>query len=449
MCADARVQRPEPSGPAPGFLDSIKPLEIGESMPEYLWHLPLQVVNHAEGTEAITLNDYKGKLIILDFWATWCKSCIANMPRMHELQTEYHQDMVVLPVTYEDAKTVSAFLGRTADSGMVALRQSFRSVIADDVLKLLFPNPDRSIPYFAIIGVDGMFKGLTIPPLMNRKLISQLVQGEDGYIPPLQPAPETPLLERSPRYAANRLNKPFYYSMLSGYMEGFTFPSGRSIDSVNRVRRDYYINLPLLMLYSNALESGAPTKPNRRVLLIDSAGKLESDFRRNPAYRYREYSYCYEATSPIDATDADVKARMLSDLNTLSGFKGQIKRQVMPCLILRYGDPAKQQSFNPTTEGKFFSLRSFIWKLNEQYDKAIPLVVDETGFKGKLFLDEATDLGSVESISKLLQAQGFELHSEQRAVDVFILSTDEVADIDDIPLQLTKYGYVRKEGNGE
>src|SRR5690606_36481462 len=130
MCADARVQRPEPSGPAPGFLDSIKPLEIGESMPEYLWHLPLQVVNHAEGAGTITLNDYKGKLIILDFWATWCKSCIANMPRMHELQTEYHQDMVVLPVTYEDAKTVSAFLGRTADSGMVALRQSFRSVIA-------------------------------------------------------------------------------------------------------------------------------------------------------------------------------------------------------------------------------------------------------------------------------------------------------------------------------
>src|SRR5690606_14796427 len=72
MCADARVQRPEPSGPAPGFLDSIKPLEIGETLPEALWHLPLQVVNHAEGTETITLNTYRGKTILLDFLSTGC-----------------------------------------------------------------------------------------------------------------------------------------------------------------------------------------------------------------------------------------------------------------------------------------------------------------------------------------------------------------------------------------
>ncbi|WP_257667471.1 hypothetical protein [Parapedobacter tibetensis] len=72
MCAEAHAQRPEPSGPVPlGIhIDSIKPLQIGDTIPEALLNLPLQVVNHPEGKETITLADYKGKLIILDFWAT-------------------------------------------------------------------------------------------------------------------------------------------------------------------------------------------------------------------------------------------------------------------------------------------------------------------------------------------------------------------------------------------
>src|SRR5690606_33092116 len=53
--------------------DSIKPLKIGDSIPEALWNLPLQVVNHSEGKDTITLNDYRNsKLIVLEFWATYC-----------------------------------------------------------------------------------------------------------------------------------------------------------------------------------------------------------------------------------------------------------------------------------------------------------------------------------------------------------------------------------------
>src|SRR5690606_17986832 len=258
MCADARAQRPEPSGPAPGFLDSIKPLEIGESIPEYLWHLPLQVVNHAKGTEAITLNDYKGKLIILDFWATWCKSCIANIPRMHELQEKYGQDMALLPVTYEDANRVAAFLANTKNAVISELRASFRSIAGDSALRRLFPNPTGTIPYFAVIGQDGIFQGPTVPSHMDERLIRDLIADGSGYIPPLRGVPDTPLLERSQRYADNRLNKPHYYAMLSGYMDGFTYPAGYFIDSLNGVRRDYFINQPLMRLYCIALSTEIP-----------------------------------------------------------------------------------------------------------------------------------------------------------------------------------------------
>lgn len=40
-------------------------------------------------SDKISLSDFKGKVIILDFWATWCGPCRIEMPGFVELQTEY------------------------------------------------------------------------------------------------------------------------------------------------------------------------------------------------------------------------------------------------------------------------------------------------------------------------------------------------------------------------
>jgi thiol-disulfide isomerase/thioredoxin len=42
---------------------------------------------HADGSEG-TLADYKGKYVVLNFWATWCAPCRKEMPMLSELQTE-------------------------------------------------------------------------------------------------------------------------------------------------------------------------------------------------------------------------------------------------------------------------------------------------------------------------------------------------------------------------
>src|SRR5690606_22197853 len=67
---------------------SITALNIGDQIPDALWNTPLQVINHPDGKDYITLNDYRDrKLIILDFWATWCGSCIKNFPKLDSLNT--------------------------------------------------------------------------------------------------------------------------------------------------------------------------------------------------------------------------------------------------------------------------------------------------------------------------------------------------------------------------
>jgi len=74
------------SGKPSAVQAQIKPLKIGDMVPDEVWKLPLNVLNHPAGKTVITLNDYKGNVIILDFWATWCGACIASFPKARKIQ---------------------------------------------------------------------------------------------------------------------------------------------------------------------------------------------------------------------------------------------------------------------------------------------------------------------------------------------------------------------------
>nr|WP_255431195.1 TlpA disulfide reductase family protein [Pedobacter sp. N36a] len=83
-------------------ITDIKPLNIGDTIPEAVWNVPLQVVNHPTGKKTITLNDYRGKLIILDFWATYCSPCIRSLNELDSLQKVFDKEIKVLPVMVYD-----------------------------------------------------------------------------------------------------------------------------------------------------------------------------------------------------------------------------------------------------------------------------------------------------------------------------------------------------------
>jgi thiol-disulfide isomerase/thioredoxin len=50
----------------------------------------------------VRLADYKGKVLLLDFWATWCGPCRLEIPSLIELQKQYSNDLVVLGVSIDD-----------------------------------------------------------------------------------------------------------------------------------------------------------------------------------------------------------------------------------------------------------------------------------------------------------------------------------------------------------
>jgi thiol-disulfide isomerase/thioredoxin len=48
------------------------------------------------------LEDYKGKVVLLNFWATWCVPCASEMPLLGEMQKRYKDKMVVLAASIDD-----------------------------------------------------------------------------------------------------------------------------------------------------------------------------------------------------------------------------------------------------------------------------------------------------------------------------------------------------------
>jgi thiol-disulfide isomerase/thioredoxin len=59
----------------------VRALTVGDTVPDITIR---NVYNYPDSV--IKLSDLKGKLTILDFWATWCGSCLSAFPEMHDLK---------------------------------------------------------------------------------------------------------------------------------------------------------------------------------------------------------------------------------------------------------------------------------------------------------------------------------------------------------------------------
>ena len=62
------------------------------------------------------MKDLHGKVVVVEFWATWCGPCTAGIPHLNELHEKYNKDgLVILSLTDQCAKAIEKF---AKDRGM-------------------------------------------------------------------------------------------------------------------------------------------------------------------------------------------------------------------------------------------------------------------------------------------------------------------------------------------
>jgi cytochrome c biogenesis protein CcmG, thiol:disulfide interchange protein DsbE len=71
---------------------------------------PAAAFTLVDGSQTLRLSSYRGKVVVLNFWATWCAPCIEEIPSLNRLQRELPQ-LVVLGVSVdEDGDAYRQFL---------------------------------------------------------------------------------------------------------------------------------------------------------------------------------------------------------------------------------------------------------------------------------------------------------------------------------------------------
>jgi len=96
----------------------------------------------------LRLSDYRGKAVVLDFWATWCKPCRTTMPHLSAMQERYAPRLVVVGISIDDEGT-RAVRRFTDDLGI-----KFRVAMADERVLDAY-GPIRTIPTTFFINRRG------------------------------------------------------------------------------------------------------------------------------------------------------------------------------------------------------------------------------------------------------------------------------------------------------
>lgn len=99
----------------------------------------------------VSLEDYKGKVVLVNFWATWCGPCQAEMPHLQKMYVDLEKEgFVVLSISADnarDASKVKPLIKRN--------RYTFPVLLDKDSTVLNQYNPESVLPYNVLIGKDG------------------------------------------------------------------------------------------------------------------------------------------------------------------------------------------------------------------------------------------------------------------------------------------------------
>lgn len=119
----------------------------GEEADEEKIQMPDFEMTFLDG-ETLSFEEYRGKKVLLNFWATWCGPCVGEMPAFQKLADEYPEELVILAVNCsEDQRTVQKFVQSKGYTFPVILD-------TDGAIQAMFGGI-TSIPLTVIIDEEG------------------------------------------------------------------------------------------------------------------------------------------------------------------------------------------------------------------------------------------------------------------------------------------------------
>ena len=145
----------------------VKSISVGQNIPDVETHT---ILNYP--TTKAKISDFKGKLLILDFWATYCAPCVGMFPKTDSLQKVFNGMVQFLSITKEPKSKVEVFL-----KNMFNVRHiSPLTIVNDTLFSQLFPF--STIPYYVWIDKNGKVIAMTGAEDVTASNIEAALNGE-------------------------------------------------------------------------------------------------------------------------------------------------------------------------------------------------------------------------------------------------------------------------------
>lgn len=273
--------------------------------------------------------DWKGlenKVIILDFFDTFCGTCISSMPKLQELQNKLADKIQIFNITWQDRPTMDKFFN---ENDYLKEHKVNLPVIYDDKeLFSLFPHIGK--PHVAIV-YKGKVKAITFHRSINEENLLALIQKGSIDLPLKDDFGKGDLQSSSD-------SKVIAGTWISRYQDGVPIQalqikrdsiSGQTISSV--YNRSVFISI--INAWSIIKPPTYLRLPGRVVWKVRDSSIYE-DFNKQGEEWIRKYGICYERRDFNHVSDSVQARAILNDLNSFFGLKTYYSTRVIDCIIV-------------------------------------------------------------------------------------------------------------------
>lgn len=111
--------------------------------------------------------DVRGKVVLIDFWATWCPPCRKAIPELNEFAKKFKDKLVVIGISDEPADTVSKFMDTTPMEYSVGI---------DTTKKMMKAIGVKGIPHALVVTPDGIVRWQGFPLDDDDRLTEKVLQ---------------------------------------------------------------------------------------------------------------------------------------------------------------------------------------------------------------------------------------------------------------------------------
>lgn len=301
------------------------PLKIGEQVPDVSYQ---HILNYPSAQ--LKLSDFKGKLLILDFWGVHCSTCIKEMPEMQAYQEKFKDQLQILLVTTDSKTQIQELKKNSAFFSKIDLPIIYN----DSTLTQLFPWTAYGLHVW--IDRNGKVRYRTNGGSYTETDISNFLA---GYMPSLASRDDTTKFNSNiPIWLegnGRQLKHIKYYSYITDALPDYAGGDGTLIiDSITNLPVGVkFINAAVLNLYITAYnEWGNNTFDSIKYEIKDSTKYFFPD--KGDVYKwFRENTVSYELRVP-STKSTELFAVMRQDLERYFDLKGEIDTIQKPLYVL-------------------------------------------------------------------------------------------------------------------